>query len=217
MSGQAAGSEEQTAWRVALADCCSQLLSLAAHSWKGFRGLPKLKIAAVLALAILLQTSVSVVWRPFVFVDLALIVTVYFALQRDAIRALAVGVIAGLGTDAYGIGLLGAGGFSKTLTAYLVAGLAARVMLDNPVVRIPVLAGAALVDSMVYFGLHRLLGQMIPYPFVETIVFKVVWTTVAGTIVLWILDQMFSERARQRRQLAFRRNVARRSLRKRRY
>jgi rod shape-determining protein MreD len=127
-------------------------------------------------------------------------------------QALMVGIAAGLASDALGAGgLLGAGGFSKTLTAYLVVSLATRVMIDNPLARIPVLAGAALFDDVVYVLLHRILGQTMNYRFVDRAPFKMIATTVAGTIILYVLDQLFSERARQRRQLAFRRRMARRS------
>jgi rod shape-determining protein MreD len=171
-----------------------------------------LKIALVLALAIILQSTLRVVWPPFVYVDLPLVVVVYFALQRDAMQALMVGVAAGLASDALGAGgLLGAGGFSKTLTAYLVVSLATRVMIDNPLARIPVLAGAALFDDVVYVLLHRILGQTMNYRFVDRAPLKLIATTVAGTIILYLLDSFFSERARQRRQLAFRRRIARRS------
>jgi rod shape-determining protein MreD len=173
----------------------------------------QLKIAIVLALAIILQSSLRAVWQPFVYIDLPLVVVVYFALQRDAFQALAVGAIAGLASDALsGGGLLGAGGFSKTLTAYLIFALSTRVMLDNPLARIPVLAGAALLDACVYVFLHRLLGQASLIPFVEAASFKLIGTTIAGTILLYLLDNFFSERARQRRQFAFRRRVARRGL-----
>ncbi|MDX6693089.1 MAG: rod shape-determining protein MreD [Blastocatellia bacterium] len=172
----------------------------------------QLKIALVLALAIILQSSLRVVWPPFVYVDLPLIVVVYFALQRDAMQALMVGFAAGLAADALGGGgLLGAGGFSMTLTAYLIVSLATRVMLDNPLARIPVLAGAALLNDTLYVLLHRMLGQTMNYRFVDREPLKLIATTVAGTIILYVLDQLFSERARQRRQLAFRRRVARRS------
>jgi rod shape-determining protein MreD len=171
----------------------------------------QLKIAIVLALAILLQSSLRNIWQPLVYIDLPLIVVVYFALQRDMLQALVVGVAAGLATDALsGGGLLGAGGFSKTLTAYVIAALATRVMLDNPLVRIPVLAGAALLDDTVYVLLHRMLGQASQRPFVETVSYKLIWTTVVGTLILYFFDMFFSERARQRRQFAFRRRVARR-------
>jgi hypothetical protein len=94
--------------------------------------------------------------------------------------------------------------------AYLIAYFATRVMLDNPLVRIPVLAGAALLDSLVFVLLHRMLSQPTLKPFVETASFKLIGTTVVGTMILYVLDTFFSDRARQRRQFAWRRRVARR-------
>ncbi|HEY0006402.1 MAG TPA: rod shape-determining protein MreD [Pyrinomonadaceae bacterium] len=175
----------------------------------------QLKIAIVLALAIILQSSLRLVWHPFVYVDLPLIVVVYFALQRDPLQALVVGMIAGLGTDVLSGGLLGASGFTKTIIAYLISAIANRVMLDNPLMRIPVLASAALLDAALYVLLHRMLGQPSLIPFVQMAGFKVIATTIAGTLLLYVLDQFFSERARQKRQFAFRRKVARRTLRRR--
>lgn len=172
----------------------------------------QLKVALVLAVAVILQSSLPATWHLAVYVDLPLVVVVYFALQRDALQALLVGAIAGLATDASSGGLLGAGSFSKTLVAYLVFSLSTRVMLDNPLVRIPVLAGASLVDDAVYVLLHRMLGQPPSFPFVEHALLKMIGTTVAGTVILYLLDTLFSERARQRRLLAFRRRVARRSV-----
>lgn len=172
----------------------------------------QLKIALVLAAAIILQSSLPADWAPFVYVDLPLIVVVYFALQRDALEALLVGAIGGVATDALSFGLLGAGGFSKTLAAYLIVSLATRVNLGNPLARIPVLAGASLIDDSVYVLLHRMLGQSTNYPFIERASLKLIGTTVAGTVILYLLDVMFSERAKQRRKLAFRRRVARRGI-----
>jgi rod shape-determining protein MreD len=171
----------------------------------------QLKIGLVLALAVILQSSLRALWPPLVYIDLPLIVVVYFALQRDPLQALVIGAVAGLAMDALGGGgLLGAGGFSKTLVAYLIAYLATRVMLDNPLLRIPVLAGAALLDSVVFVLLHRMLSQPTLRPFVEAAAFKIIGTTVAGTLILYLLDTFFSDRARQRRQFAWRRRVARR-------
>ena len=172
----------------------------------------QLKIALVLAVAVILQTSLRPSWPLIVYVDLPLIVVVYVALQRDALQALFVGAIAGLATDVLSGGLLGTGGFSKTLVAFLIVGIATRVMLDNPLARIPVLAGASLVADTVYVLLHRMLGQPSSVNFVEQASFKLIGTTVVGTIFLYLLDMIFSERAHQRRQLAFRRRVARRGI-----
>jgi rod shape-determining protein MreD len=172
-----------------------------------------LKIALVLALAVVLQSSLPAIWPPLVYIDLPLIVVVYFALQRDPVQAIVIGAAAGLAMDAVGGGgLLGAGGFSKTVAAYMIASLATRVMLDNPLVRIPVLAGASLLDSLLFVILHRLLSQPSLKPFAETASFKLIGTTVVGTLIIYVLDTFFSDRARQRRQFAWRRRVARRGV-----
>ncbi len=177
----------------------------------------KLKIALCVALAVLLQASLRQVWEPFVHVDLPLIMVAYFALRRDPVQAVIIGALTGLATDALSRGLLGAYGFSKTLTAYLIAAVITRIMLDNPLLRIPVLAGAAALDEFVYVLLHRLFGQQMSNSFADTTAYKVIWTTVIGTIIFYGLDRSFSERASQRRQFAFRRRIARRSLGRKRY
>lgn len=176
----------------------------------------KWKLAVCVALAVVAQTGLSTVWRPSVYADLTLIVVVYFALQRDAVQAVVLGTVAGLATDMLSGGLLGARGFSMTLTAYLVAALVTRVMLDNPLMRIPVIAGAAAFNTVVYLLLHQFLGQPPnpPGPIAETMAYGVIWTTVTGTAVAFILDLFFNEstRVRQRRAFAFRRRIARRGL-----
>jgi rod shape-determining protein MreD len=169
----------------------------------------QLKVAAVLTLAIALQSALAA-WRPLSFIDVGLILVVYFALQREPVQALFVGAATGLAIDALGGGLLGAGGFSKTLTAYIVYLVASRVMLDTTVLRIPVLAGATLIDNVVFVGMTRLLGQTPSQPFAQALSNKLIATTVTGTILLFLYESVFSLRARQRRQFSVRRRVARR-------
>lgn len=174
----------------------------------------KWKIAVSVALAVILQSTLRAFWPPSVYADLPLIIVVYFSLRRDPVLAVVLGTVAGLATDVLSNGLLGAGGFTKTLTAYLIAAIVTRIMLDNPLLRIPVLAGATAFDSLIYVFLHRLLGQpLTPLAgnYAETIAFRIIWTTVVGTAIAYVLDIFFSESARQRRQFAFRRRFARRS------
>ena len=171
----------------------------------------QLTIAVLLLVAIGLQSALRPFWAPLGYVDLTLILVVYFALQRQPLQALIVGAAAGLLTD-FIIGppaLLGAGGFSKTLTAYAVYFVASRVMLDTTILRIPVLASASLLDNLVYVGMHRLLGQRPPMPFIQSLSYKLIATTVAGTILLYGYESFFSNKARQRRQFTIRRRVVR--------
>ncbi|MCB1025352.1 MAG: rod shape-determining protein MreD, partial [Acidobacteria bacterium] len=118
-----------------------------------------LKITVALIVAIALQWTLRNVAEPFAYVDLPLIIVVYAALQRNSIKALFFGTFAGIAVDALSGGLLGANGFSKTLVAFVISEIARRVYLDNLLLRIPVIAGACLLDDLVYFGMHRLLGQ----------------------------------------------------------
>ena len=125
--------------------------------------------------------------------------------------------IAGVAVDALSGGLLGASGFSKTLTAFVVVELARRVLLvDNLLIRIPVLAGAILLECSIYYSMNRLLGQSPNAPFVETLAYSLIGTTITGTVTMLILEYFFSERARlhrrnfaPRRQAALRRNPIR--------
>jgi rod shape-determining protein MreD len=171
----------------------------------------QLKIAVVLLVSILLQLVLREVWRPLSYIDFPLVVVVYIALQRDAWQALLVGTLAGLIVDAASGGLIGAGGFSKTLTAYVIYFAATRVNLENPLLRIPVLAAGSLLDSAIYVFWHRVLGYPPAVPFVQTMSYKLIATTVAGTLALYMLDALIAERSAQRRQFATRRRVARRS------
>lgn len=183
----------------------------------------KLKLAVCVALAVILESSLRALWPPFVYADLPLVVVVYFALQRDAVMAVMIGTVAGLGTDVLSGGLLGANGFSMTLTAYLLAALVTRVMIDNPLLRVPVMAGAVAFDTVVNFFLYQLLGQPLGDPvggtIAETFAYRIIWTTVVGTALAFVLDMLFnvSPRLRQRRAFAFRRRIARRGLTRRKY
>ena len=171
----------------------------------------QLKIAVVLLVSIVLQLSLREVWRPLSFIDFPLVVVVYIALQRDAWKALLVGTLAGLIVDAASGGLVGAGGFAKTLTAYIIYFAATRVNLENPLLRIPVLAAGSVLDSAIYVFWHRVLGYPPVVPFVQTMSYKLIATTVVGTLVMYMLDAVVSERSAQSRQFATRRRVARRS------
>jgi rod shape-determining protein MreD len=171
----------------------------------------QVKIAVVLLVSILLQLSLREVWQPLSYIDFPLVVVVYIALQRDAWQALLVGTLAGLIVDAASGGLIGAGGFSKTLTAYVIYFAATKINLENPLLRIPVLAAATLLDSAIYVFWHRVLAYPPSVPLMQTMSYKLIATTIAGTVALYMLDAVSAEKSAQRRQFATRRRVARRS------
>jgi rod shape-determining protein MreD len=159
----------------------------------------QIKVTVALIIAILLQWTLRNVAEPLAFVDLPLIVVVYAALQRNSIRALLFGTLAGLAVDALSGGLLGANGFSKTLVAYIISEIARRVYLDNLLLRIPVIAGACLLDDFVYYGMHRLLGQNLNAPLLETMAYNLIGTTIVGTIIFIFLESFFSEKSKNKK------------------
>jgi rod shape-determining protein MreD len=162
-----------------------------------------LKITIALIIAVMLQWTMRSVAEPFAYIDFPLIIVVYAALQRNSIKAIFFGTFAGIAVDALSGGLLGANGFSKTLIAYMVSELARRVYLDNLLLRIPVIAGACLLDDLIYYGAHRLLGQEPTVEVVVTISYTLIGTTIAGTIIYLLLDYVSAERARPKRRDMF--------------
>ena len=163
----------------------------------------QLKITIVLILAILLQWTLRNVAEPFAYIDFPLIIVVYAALQRDALKAIFFGSFAGLAVDALSGGLLGSNGFSKTLIAYMVSELARRVYMDNLLLRIPVIAGACLLDDLIYFGMHKLLGQEPAGQLIVVISYTLIGTTIAGTFIYLFLDYFLLERTRPRKREMF--------------
>jgi len=75
----------------------------------------QLTIALLLLVAVAVQSALRSVWQPLGYVDLTLILVVYFALQREPLQALIVAAVAGLATDFISgrPALLGAGLFRR--------------------------------------------------------------------------------------------------------
>lgn len=161
------------------------------------------RLTVALIIAIVLQWTLRNIAEPLAYIDFPLIIVVFAALQRNSIRAILFGTISGVAVDALSGGLLGANGFSKTLIAYIVSEMARRVYLDNLLLRIPVIAGACLLDDLVYYGLHRLLGQPPAGDALVTASYSLIGTTIVGTLVYLILQNMSGEKARLRRRDIF--------------
>jgi rod shape-determining protein MreD len=161
------------------------------------------KLTIALIIAILLQWTLRNVWEPMAFIDFPLIIVVYAALQRNSIRAILFGTISGLAVDALSGGLMGSSGFAKTLVAYMVSEMARRVYLDNLLLRIPVIAGACVVNELVYYGMHRLFGQLPTGDPLITAADTLIGTTIAGTLIYLVLQNISGEKVRRRKRDVF--------------
>lgn len=173
------------------------------------------KLTISLIIAVLLQWTLRNVAEPLAYIDFPLIIVVYAALQRNSIRAIIFGTLSGISIDALSGGLLGANGFSKTIVAYIVAEIARRVYMDNLLLRIPVIAGASLVQSLIYNGLHWLFGQPPKGDLLVTGAYSLIGTTIAGTLIYMLLQNLSADRLsggkRRREVFASRRQTRRRN------
>jgi rod shape-determining protein MreD len=156
------------------------------------------KLTVSLIVAVFLQWTLRNVSDYFAYIDFPLIIVVYAALQRNTMRALLFGTVSGITVDALSGGLLGANGFTKTLIAYIVSEIARRVYLDNLLLRIPVLAGACVLNAAVYYGLHHLFGQPPAGDLLVIGAYSVIGTTIAGTLVYLFLQSFATDNMRRR-------------------
>ena len=107
------------------------------------------KIVLTIFVVLLLQMLLPNYLPFFKYVDLPLVVTVYFGLQRAPMLVMFTGLALGLGADVVNGGVLGVGGFVKTLIGYLVALASVRFALENPLARL------AMVRDFVGHGVGR--------------------------------------------------------------
>ncbi|MBP6004957.1 MAG: rod shape-determining protein MreD [Pyrinomonadaceae bacterium] len=161
------------------------------------------KLTIALIIAVVLQWSLRNVADQAMFVNFPLIIVVYAALQRNSIRAILFGSISGILIDSLSGGLLGANGFSQTIIAFIVSEIARRVYMDNLILRIPVIAGACLLNTAIYLGMHRLFGQVPSGDILVTVVYTLIGTTIAGTIVYLLLDTMSGDKLRRKKRDVF--------------
>ena len=162
-----------------------------------------IKLTILLIVAILLQWTLGNVSESLTYANFPIIVVVYAALQRNSIRAILFGTVSGVAMDALSGGLLGANGFSQTIVAYIVSEIARRVYLDNLILRIPVLAGACLLNTIIYFEMHRVLGQAPNRDPLVTTAYSLIATTISGTFVYLLLQNFSAERFRRKRREMF--------------
>ncbi len=161
------------------------------------------RLTIALIIAVILQWTLRNVAEPFAYIDFPLIIVVYAALQRNSIRAIIFGTLSGVAIDALSGGFLGANGFSQTVVAFIVSEMARRVYLDNLLLRIPVIAGAYLLNALIYFGVHSLFSQAPPGDPLVTGAYTMVGTTIAGTLIYLLLQTLSGDKIRRKKRDMF--------------
>jgi rod shape-determining protein MreD len=93
-------------------------------------------VPAAVLLALLLQAFLPVHFRWASYMELPLLVTVYFALsKRNPSSGLLLGMVVGLLQDSLSLTPLGLYGIAKTLTGYLGSSIGARLDVEHPIAR----------------------------------------------------------------------------------
>jgi len=162
------------------------------------------KIVLTIFVVLLLQMLLPNYLSFFRYVDLPLVVTVYFGLQRAPMLAMLTGTALGLGGDAVASGILGVGGFAKTLIGYLVAMASVRFALENPLARLAIAALCSAANTVLFIGLYLMLEQPLSdvgtYAELGRLVgWRTLGDTVAAIVLFIVLDRIFSEQAAARR------------------
>ena len=154
------------------------------------------KIAASIVIALLLQILFAKRFAFFQYVELPLVITVFFSLQRSPVQGMIVGMTAGLGLDIIAGGdTLGVRGFSLTLLGYVIASGSIRFSLEKKLVRVGVTVVASIANTMLYVGLCRVLEKN---PFttssaemLKIAAYKAIGDTAACVVFFLLLDRVF--------------------------
>jgi rod shape-determining protein MreD len=122
-------------------------------------------LLAVPLAALLFQISVPRFLQVLGFLDLPLLVVIYFALMwRSQVRGLAMGALVGLAQDSLSQAPIGMFGIDKTLVGYFAASVGVRLDVDNPFLRLLLTFFFYLFHECLYWVMaHALLGQQPPF------------------------------------------------------
>ena len=115
--------------------------------------------------AILFQVYVPLFFQFLGFLELPLLVVVYFALmQRSQISGLLVGALVGLAQDSLSRNPLGMFGIVKTLVGYFAASVGVRLDVDHPALRFLLVFFFFVFHQFLYWVMARaLLGQQLTF------------------------------------------------------
>jgi rod shape-determining protein MreD len=172
--------------------------------------LQTLKIVITVIVALLLQFMLPKHLKFFQYIELPLLVTVFFSLMRSPLLGMTTGATAGMGSDIIGGGILGVGGFSKTLVGYVISSVSIKFPLDNPLARLGIVALASAANTILVVGLYLMLEQSIQHvgtwgEFSRALGFKTLGDTLASIPLFMLLNRIFPDQAQAKRMAVKRR------------
>jgi rod shape-determining protein MreD len=166
------------------------------------------KTAAVivaLAVALALQTTVAGLRiGSTTMVNLVLIVVIYAGLAFGAGGGLVAGTVGGLIQDSLTGGIIGIGGFAKTLVGFMVGLLGAQFIVSTAVARFVMFVAATVLHEACFQGLSALVEAR-PFRLVyATVLTQGVVNAVIGTLAFGLIEHG-PDMLQRRRSRGFRR------------
>lgn len=147
-------------------------------------------ITGISLLAILFRVYVSRFVPYLQYLELPLLVTVYFSLMwRSPIKGLLFGAVIGLAQDSLSQHPLGMFGIVKTLVGYFAASMSLRVDVGNPLLRL-VLGFFFFFHALLYWVLARaLLGQALQLELGQVLVLGIL-NAIVAVFLYQFLDRL---------------------------
>lgn len=163
-----------------------------------------LKTVITVIVALLLQMLLPKHLRWFQYIDMPLLVTVFFSLMRSPLLGMTTGAIAGMGSDIIDRGVLGVGGFAKTLIGYVISTVSIKFPLDNPLARLGIVALASAANTILVVGLYMMLEQSIQHvgtwgEFGKALGLKTLGDTLASIPLFMVLNKIFPDQSQAKR------------------
>lgn len=122
-----------------------------------------------------------------------IILVVYYAMGGNLFGTIVAGVIAGLVEDAFSGAIFGLHAFSLTVIGYLVAYVAARLVLRGTLAFGLALAGSVIVNEVVIYVLVVILTPQTVELFEEGMIVKTILTSLFGMLLYQLLTLFLRE------------------------
>jgi rod shape-determining protein MreD len=150
-----------------------------------------LALTSIPLAAILFQVYVPQFVRYLAYLELPLLVTVYFSLmRRSPVAGVFIGAGVGLAQDSLSHHYLGMYGLVKTLVGYFAASVSQRFEVDNTIVRIVLAFFFFFFHQFFYWVLsHALLGETFDFEPQQTLVLAALNAAVAAPLY-HVLDKL---------------------------
>jgi rod shape-determining protein MreD len=145
----------------------------------------------VFAAAILFQVYIPLFFQFLGYLEMPLLVVVYFALmRRSPIRGLLLGAVIGLVQDSLSKAPLGMFGIVKTLVGYFAASVGARLDVDNGVLRLFLAYFFFVFHQFLYWVMARaLLAQQVAFDWQRTLILGLL-NAIVAVALFHFLDKL---------------------------